>query len=680
MASNQDDGSVRSNDDTMSSLGDSAYDFVDDASIATTDDEDQSRLTDSASTPREAEDQDLERTLSAEVVKDSPSDDAAQFGMRRCVASSTVEPDVPASDPFPRTRRGKCEDQESRASAESIKFQEIHHGEGIKYLNSPSIPHHLATTVRQHMLDRELSTNGPYKLLYSGDTAGRESVVNKIGAALASTARFDSSGPTRYTVVPMPSSDDTAYPSDPIILDWSGRGMAVYQCVDATFHRTDSGHDTIDIILEGDAQISSAWDGTRFSIVGDWETPDIAIFYLSDNDNVSARQTRRFARSFMARHDIPSIVISERPSWDRLSETMMIDHHTPHVCLQTRNDGSTSPRVVKRLPIDLSTFSSLDALQLNRNLAYLAMAYNAPRTTDGKTYKLRGPDPKSLSSKLKRWCLDQHVDIPPIKLPYLRTMLVAAGMCLLLSLAVPHLSSFSSRSIAGGPIPLTGSSCALSSAMTTSKASLQDKPTVVPNLVVPSIKSTAIPKSHTGLATLLSESSSMTVDKSDSFQVHILGNGHVILKPPYWLTKQRRSPALSFNLTQGNRVLKHEVSALFDGVYALKLPKDDTHGLVNITVWTASKPKIHETLQADFGGSWLCAAGWKKAANTLNTSFWRDLDLVQTSTSAVWVEFSAELRSFMEQILVKTQTIRNETQVIGKVSIISRAKEEHGRE
>ncbi|KAI4153083.1 MAG: hypothetical protein LQ341_000592 [Variospora aurantia] len=674
MASNQDDVSVRSNDDTMSFLGDSAYDFVDDASLATTDDEDQSRMTDSASvaregSPGEAEDSDLERTLSAEGVTSPKSEDAAQAGPQELVASATAEPEGPAFESSLRTRRGQHQYRESRANAESIRFHEIRHGEGIKYLHLPSIPQQLAATVRHHMLDLQLSTNGPYKLLYSGDTAGREGVINKIGAALASTARFDSSGPTRYNVVPMPSSDETADPNDPVILDWSGHGMAVYQCVDASFHRSDCGHDTIDIILDGDAHIRSFWDGSKFSVTGDWETPDIAIFYLSDNDNVSARQTRRFARSFMARHNVPSIVISERPSWDRPSETMMIDHHTPHICLQTRNDSATSPRVVKRLPIDLSTFSNLDARQLNQNLAYLAMAHDAPGSTDEKTNKLRGRHSKSLRSKLKSWCLDYHIAMPPTKLPYLRNILAAAGMFLLLSFAVPHLFSFSSRSIASGPIPYTGDSCSHSSSMATSKALLQDKPTVMRNVVAPSTQSTALIKSHTGLATQLTESSSMTVSKSEKFQVHVLGNGHVILKPPYWLTKLRRTPTLNFSVTQGNRVLQHDVSALFDGVYAIKLLKDDAHALVNITVWTASKPKIYEILQADFGGSWLRVAGWKIAAKTLRNSFRRDLTLMQTSTSAVWVELSAEIHSFVKNVLVKTQDLRNETQVIGRASI-----------
>lgn len=680
MASNNDEGSIRSNDDTMSSLGDSAYDFVDDASVATTDDEDPSRMTDSMSvagksTSEELENQDLERTLSTVKVRHRSFHGSVQHGGQSFVSSSASGANSASPGSSPRTPREQHTDQQLLSDMRRILLKETRHGEGVHHLDSHPVPEHLEISVRQHMSAQNLDVEGPYKLLYVGDVEGRERIINKIGAALASTTRMDSCGPSRYSVIPMPSSDDPNCLSDPILLDWSGQGMAVYHCVDAFFRRTDSGHDTIDLTMEGDAHIKSSWNGAKFSVTGDWETPHIAIFYLSDSDDVSAKQTRRFARSFMARHSIPSIVINENPSWDRPAETMTLDHYSPHVSLQTRDEGARFSKIVKRLPIDLSTFLRLDARQLNRNLAYLHVAYGAPISTVAKTEKPGVQQSASCRSWCTRWNLDGYLNLAVTKLPYLGEFLAAAGVCLLLGFFIPQAFTFSPQSLSRGPSPPAGStSTVVSLSIATSTASLQGKPTAFPSSTLPELakakkfENFANGKSHTDLATLL-ESSPTTANQSEKFRIHVLGSKHLILRPPQWFTSMRKTPKLRFNITQGDRVLKHDVSALFDGVYALELPKDDAHGLVNISVWSSSKPKFRESLQADFGNSWLRAAGWKKAASALSTSFRRDLDLVQTSISAVYLQSSVELHSLMRKTLRKAQGLKIKAQPHAQASV-----------
>ncbi|KAI4132665.1 MAG: hypothetical protein LQ338_000605 [Usnochroma carphineum] len=686
MASSQDEGSVRSYDDTMSSLGDSTYDFIDDTSFSTTDDEGQSRMTDSVSvaggTQEKPETRDLERTLSADNLRNRSSDDSVHESVQSFISNSTTGPDEVPTESSLQKPQAQRSDQQSPPDGESIRLQETRHGEGICGIASPSVPQNLAVTVRQHMLNRKLSVEGPYRVLYVGDLAARERVVTKIGAALAADAKVGVSGPSRYSIIPMPSADDSTYSSDPVLLDWSGHAMVVYNCLDASSGRTGSGHDSITLIMDGDLRIRSSWNGASFSISGKWEAPDVAIFYLSDNDSVSAKQTRRFARSFMARHNVPSIIISEKTSWDRPSETMMIDHHTPHVCLQTEADASTSARIVKRLPVDLSTFSRIDALQLNRNLAYLRTTSGTYRTSNEQTGKLESRGHRSHLSILTQWGLDEHLGMFTARLPYLREFITAASMLLILSLLISQLVPSSSGVTRSGPNHGLSSSCIPAfSTKATSMAPLQGKPTAVRSLTIPEVakattsQSVAVAKAHVDLATLLLESSPMTVNKSEKFRVHVLGDSHIILRPPQWFTALRKTPKLDFNVTQGDRVLKHAVSKLFDGVYyALELSQDDAYGLVNISVWTDSKSSIHETLQADFGNPWLRAAGWKKAASALSNSFRRDLDLIQTSMNAVYVQSSAELRSLMEQSVVKALALRNETKAISKASTNQLAK------
>ncbi|KAI4263719.1 MAG: hypothetical protein L6R42_001141 [Xanthoria sp. 1 TBL-2021] len=664
MASNQDEGSVRSNDDTMSSLGDSAYDFIDDNSFATTDDEESGLpgRTSSAQRIHEPSDnEDLERTISTDNAHPGSSRGSEQADMRSSLYSSMSDEDTLCQE-HSEPRLQQAPDQRVPPS---IKFVDIHHGEGAFLLDATSAPQNLAVTVRQHMLDQTLSLEGPYRLLYVGDVAARERIVAKIGAALASTHKDGAPQPLRYSVVPMPSSDDPACFSEPVLLDWSLHEIVVHQCVSASFGRKDSGHDTIKLSMDGEIKVQSSWDGSKFNLTEGWEVPDISIFYLSEGDSVSAKQTRRLARSFVMRHKVPAMVVSEKPAWERPSETMTIERLTPHICLQTKNDTTPSSGVVKRLPIDLSTLMRLDALQLNQNLANLALACGTPRTRSEPKHSMKPGDRNNSSKEMNvqpTWeAVRSYFDAARSGLTYLPAFLAVAIVYMTCSLIVTQLSPFPVRSIDQGVNPVVNCSSPLtppSSVVATSIVSSDNKPKI----------SQSLTKSHTDLTTLL-ESTPMTINKSEKFQVHVLGDAHIVLRPPHWFTRLRRTPKLNINITQNDRIVKHQLSILFDGVYALELPIDEAHGLINITVWTNSKPKIHENLQADFGKSWLRAVGWKKAMNAVSGSFWQDLDLVQTSLGAIITRSGAEVHSLMKEALGRAEQLKAETQTIGKISL-----------
>ncbi|KAI4189888.1 MAG: hypothetical protein L6R41_001147 [Letrouitia leprolyta] len=697
MASNQDEGSVRSNDDTISSLGDSAYDFIDDTSFATIDDEDQSKMTDSVSVTgrsvlEDPESNDMERTLSADDVQSLLSKDSKKDIVQDAVTGSTSRKEVDSPGYNSLTPQQLETEQPLPSGMRNIRFEAIYHDEGTYPLETSSVPQNLSVTVRQHMVDQTLSSGGSYRVLYIGNPAARERIMTKVGAALASTTKLEASGPSRYSVVPIPSSNDPSCWGEPVLLDWSGHEIVVYHCVDASFGRTENGHDSIDLTMEDNTHIRSSWDVTEYSVSGDWEFPDVAIFYISDHDNVSARQTRRFARSFMARHKVPSILISERPCWDRPSEAMTIDHLTPHICLQATKDTTSSSRVVKRLPIDISTFLRIDALQLNRNLAYL--------NTQSEARRIREPGllhPKSEgindSGKEHVSSLRHSISTPSVFrkflnttspfLPYLFDALATAAICMAVGLVVIQTPLISSRYIktgasfhsAGGTTAtVTSSPVALSTTLS------QGRPTMTESLTVPGQVKANIPqrttgeKSQTDLATLWLDSSPKTANKSENFKVHVLGNKHIILQPPHWFTKLRKTPKLMFNVTQGGRILKHEVSTLFDGVYALGLPEADAHGLVNISVWTGSNPKIQEKLQANFGNSWLQAADWRNAASALSGSFQQELGMMQTALGNLYIRSSAELHSLAQRTKAKAAVIKHETQDISEASVSQVAK------
>ncbi|KAL8694475.1 MAG: hypothetical protein Q9218_000888 [Villophora microphyllina] len=675
MASHQDEDSVRSGDDTMSSFDGSAYDFVEDASYETTDDEDHSGMTESVSVVGESTlsmigNQDMERTLSKNSTQEQGPEDLTLDGIRGPTTDSASSNGAACREPSPQTTRLQVPNNDKATGRMSIQFDEVYHGEGIHRLESPSMPPGFAVTVRQRMLGSTFSFEQPYTMLYVGDVAVREQIVAKIRTAIEVAKKHGVGCGSAH----LPHSTDC------------GPKIVVYHCTDASFGRMDNGHDTIDLALEGHAKVQSFWDGSKFSITEDWEMPDLAIFCLSEADSVIAKQTRRFARSFMARHHIPSFVVNDRSAWDRPSEAMVIDHLTPHMCLQTDESPLHSSRIVKRLPIDLATFLGLNDLQMNQNLAYLAKTHHkSGRNGHGQINQASGvrfanPDEnmtKRNVSSLKAVGLHNYAGIPTIWLTYLLLFLAGVGMYMAAGTVVVERSIFSA---ATGNLSKThtasssGASIA-SPAVATPIPLLNSKSVTLQGLTTQELGKSRVSqraltsKSTTGLAALLLEHSPAIVNKSEHFEIQVLGGAHLILRPPHWFTRLRKTPKLLFKVTQGSRMLKHQVSTLFDGVYALELPHDDARGQINITVWTESKPKIHETLHADFGLSWLDTAGWKKAATALGTSFRRDLKVVHTSLMASCVHSHNELHALIRKTLGRADHLRTKSSMVGKASV-----------
>ena len=667
MASNHEEGSVRSNDDTMSSLDGSTYDFVDDTSYGTTDDEDQSRMTESVSVISDAPDEpagntELERTLSSASLPHLSAGESAQsntHGSERVSASQQKElrVDIPSHGAQHEHQQEECQTQKLSEPA-NIRFQHFSHQEGIHRVESPRLPENLALTVRQHMLSSIPSFGSSYRLLYIGDETAKVQIVAKIASAIAATEDRQ------------PSDDRTYQPRT--YLD-------VRHCVQASFGRINDGHDTIQLSLNDGSPMYSAWDGSRFILTARHGCPDLAIFYLSEHDSVSTKQTRRFTRSFAVRHRIPSIVVNDKTPWLIQSETravISIDHLTPHFCLQTAKEVEAQSRILKRLPIDLPTYLRLDELQLAQNLGYLARQYlESPSASSQAPTPKDQTNPSSDKNFDSTPALDatrrlrQLLGPAPLGLPWLLNLLAVVTICMAAGVLMRQRVAPFGRPNHDTSSVHTVSSSASSFAPTATVTSLRGQATVQSLTVQGAVKAktpsrSLIVKSNTDLVALMLEAAHPIVNKSEHFKVQILGEAHLIMRPPHWFTKLKKTPKLNFRVTQSNQVLRHQVSALFDGVYALELSHDEAHGPVNITVWTESKPRIHESLQADFGNSWLHTASWRKTANALSTSFRKDLDLMQASLTAGYSHSGTQLRYLMRKTSAKVDEFRAVTRTV----------------
>lgn len=694
MASNHDDGSF---EDTSSSLGDSSYDFIDDRSIITSDDEEsQSAMTQSISSDEHDIDRNYNHTpdLSSPKANIQSCSIFASRGDSRQSESELTTRDVDPDDgsiiqadinhgqllgqdedkqPFIRfTESTHVDPRKPVEGLYTLKVFTGHNAASIFHNIFPGFsPEQVTVKVKQTMVSQGLLLEKPYKVLYVGDAMVKDSIVQKVGAALAATARVNEPRPSKFNVVPISSFGDTTSP-DVILIDSSGLELDVDECTSATFVKRDGGNDTIRMTLSDGMLVESSWSGSRFSVPEHWKLPDVAIFYLSVKDTISAKQTERFAQSFMNRYGVPAILISDVPLWSSGAGIYALDPNTPHLLLESYSPNVGKHRNINHVPIDIRTFLQLDAGQLSRNLAYFALKTGSStfRRKNDLTWKVNNARPKASTCAGRQYArilegvrkLLQPVlfVLLPLLLFHLITSNTTRQHRILeppMNTEIPAQTSTTFETTSREP---TSSIFVLprSQSLEASRAvSSLPQPDHVP-------KSISIVHENTDItsyiASFLAEAHLPTPNTSDKFKVHLIGDRHIILRPPYWYTRSKRAPKLLFSVIREGLVLEHEVSALFDGVYALKVRRVDAYGVLNISIWTTSKPKIHETLQVDLKTSWLKMDGWKNAANGIVNIIRGDMDLLQNSVANIRSFTSRGLQALVDNTVDKATSFTKE--------------------
>lgn len=684
-----------SGDDTTSSLGDSSYDFIDDRSNVTTDDEEQDAMTASttSSDGHVLEQVDFPpRRRGPNDHGDQPSHGQASSGHCGQEASSGSEPiSSQGSDLRATSDLGSYDEQEpiefdepSVTNLNSSRFTEVSHTlkmvEKHGHLNELNnnvldrLQSQLAVTVRQTMTSHSLTPKcGQYKILYVGDPSAREPIIQKIGTALAagltrSTLDPEKARCSKFSIVPISAFGEESSP-EVVLIDSSGLELTVEDCRYASFARKESGTDSLRMDLSSGALIESTWTGSRFAVSSNWRLPDIAVFYIPDNDNFTLKMTRQFARSFMSRHKVLSIVIAQSTLWDKLTtEPITLDYLTPHICLESRKSSFVSAQIVRRFPIDLTTFLNIDAGQMNRNLACLAAAAdssnsrrNHKQTSDEKLKNT----PKNGPWSLLEICESLIYDVKKHGLKGLNRYEYIAGLVVvLMSVLGMLIVGFGLTELLGASkvsnsrvFPVQTEVWSTSNLSTSALSSnvplaLPGAPPLAPSSAssiptpVPAAKSSS---PNTDLAAFLLDAYTLAPDKSEQFKIHVLGDCHIVLRPPHWFSKMKKAPKLLFKVLRGDMELEHQLITLFDGVYALQIKREDAYSMLTVEVWTDSKPVVNENFEVDFGSSWFKVAGWKKATRVFIETVRGDLHSVQTSLSIVYDHTKTGLLTFVQQ-------------------------------
>ncbi|KAK4696514.1 hypothetical protein P7C71_g1416, partial [Lecanoromycetidae sp. Uapishka_2] len=685
-------------EDTASSLGDSSYDFIDDRSNVATDDEEQDAMTASTTSSDEHDfDQPEVRSQGSgqadrvnqptqghgsssssnnETSTESSPTSSGQTGMRSLpVRETQVSPNgIHEAIEF---------EEPSVINLNSSRFTEVSHTLQMLDKQEPAdilcnnlldrLQPQMAVTVRQTMTSHSLAPEGgSYKVLYVGDSGSRDSILQKIGTALATGLGTAAPGSkhgrsSKFSVVPISGFGEESSP-EVVLIDSSGLELIVEDCNWASYARKDDGNDTLRLELAYRLTIESSWTGSEFAMTAGWKAPDLAIFVVPEDDNFGPRRTRQAAQSFMSRHAIPSIVISQTSQWDKATkDPVTLDYLTPHVCLEARHPKDGHGQIIRRFPIDLATFLHLDPGQLNRNLACLSVAYGPKKSRtrskpDHTTKKILGTHHWSFKEAFDSFVADIRKEgVQGLnRYEYLATLLVS--LLAMMAVGVGLTSILGASKVSNSRVfPPTDS--VVPSTLQTPPTLASTAPLVVSStsivvassassthvLMSPSMKVSKSLSTNTDIASFLLDAYTLAPNKSEQFKVHVLGDCHIVLRPPHWFSKMKRAPKLLFKVLRDDTEIEHEITTLFEGVYALQIPREDAYGMLNVMIRTESKPKISESFEVDLGSSWLKVAGWRKATRAFREKLPRDLSSVQTSLSVLYDHTKTDLSTWVQQ-------------------------------
>lgn len=594
------------------------------------------------------------------------------------------------------------------SSSESIEFEEpdrwpeaervelkhtIHiFNEGEAEQMKSYLPHdvgsndRLVATVQQTMAKRGLDVNQPFRVLYVGDSAFRHVILDKIGDVLVSSPCDEnendssSSDSSRFHVVP--TSFNTGLTPNYAELLPIHVQLVVDDCTAATTTAEDINSPSyLSLFFKNRPVCHSVWTGSGYQVTSpqDWTLPDMAVFFISDRDDSSTRRTRHLTQTFAKRHAIPSMIISEQPLWSRADTMVPVDFQSLHVCLESRDAASGESRVLRRYPIDLKTFESIMPSQLNRNLASLSGLYAKKEQNAGLPRDVIHSSSANFQRfPFKSWFTTGSYDVARLLraavLAILCTLALSLGYAGVKCITLFFVQLFARTSSVNSLTPTQPNSIMhpgtthLTPSADVRTMSVSVVSQAAGNSIQPGCPRDAEQGIHDYLKGL-TNGDSERAKEADEFQVHIVGDCHAIIRPPERVVSMKKPPKFEVKVLKGDEEIPHSLTKLFDGVYTLKLAREDAYGLLNVSISTKSKPYLSQVSELDFGTPWLKISGWKKAARGISSRLMEDISIAQTGLSDVYVRLSTDMQVWIGDAVKKADLLRREAEVIRKGSV-----------
>ncbi|KAM3087293.1 hypothetical protein ACMFMG_001394 [Clarireedia jacksonii] len=536
-------------------------------------------------------------------------------------------------------------EQPDRPLPQSIEFEEPHHSLGAEHVSvrhtvadfneeqteviardmqMQNAPPRLVLTIRQTMTRQGLSTKEPLRILYVGSHAAKQDIIHKIASSV--TASIESSrsqlrsSAQLYNVVPVSAFGSEKTPEIELMHS-SGYQIKVDDCISAQgmdFEDAPEKPEVIKLTLEDNYHYHSVPEGDHFFVEPEWELPHVAVIFCSDNDDSQARRTRTLSRKFMSRHGIPSIVISHQQPLNK-SQCMALDHHSVHMCLESRDGSGRGNMIHQRLPIDLTSFLNIDARQMNRNLAYLTGLHEpttmptpplAAKRVDGSPVDSQVLEKSSTKTDKQSWIrnLPEWRSLLPLGLLALSVLAaVVSGGPNSWKMSSPAISVNSkamstepvtTSSLKNDPAAVSITSVQTSVATSTRTVTVTQAPPSGPNNLA------VVPPMEVGKVAQAAQKVVKADSKCRVCKAEILGDKEILIRIPTttklsWLTKE----AMSVKIMRYNATVETERAYSTDDGIVLSLSKKEAHGVLNVSVITTRRPKINETFQVDFGSN-----------------------------------------------------------------------------
>lgn len=511
-----------------------------------------------------------------------------------------------------------------------------------------------------------LKLDRPFRLLYIGNMSARAEILTKVGDVLVSGSEAQRAGrqqgsANHEVVLPSHGSESLTKPPDLTKID---TGVIVNDCVTATSIRHNQSPDQIFLGFKNGSLHSSWWADKAYKISSGsgWAAPDLAIFFVAHDDHPALKRRQQLAHTFACRHQIPRLVICEDTSYAARFSDLLTDHRTPHLRIEDRKDRALEPTpTLSYLPIDLETFVRLDSEQLNKNFAFLSkggsddLTGNTSGHSSPPTHAIRHETPPSkrgacdetpsMAVELCAWGLNNQflaaIALTVSGLISLTVGLVAYNATLALSMQfLSRAGGVSDMSLAPA-WSLQPLSTATMSGKALSVIETAGVAVVTSNSAVP--KSLATMDMPSDFAELMTSKSVPTINKSEDFQVHGIGDCHIVIQTPRGFKVRNKSVPFDVVVARGGHVLDSSFSKLFDGVYTIRVDRAEAYGLLNVTI-RRHKSSMMEEHQVDFGAQWLKVAGWKKAAQVASEHVRTDLDTAQAALSAAYGQLSGDVQ------------------------------------
>lgn len=541
----------------------------------------------------------------------------------------------------------------------------------------PTEPAELVGTIHMIMSGRMLEMNRPFRLLYTGLREARQNILEKVADALVAgpdaSSGFGQGESSRYSVIPSrfgPSADADFADLIPIRTQ-----IVVDEVKSASFHcHGDTNEEHLEVTFKNGSVYHSrpkALCNWEISSTSPWHSPDVAILFVSEGDTSVMRETLQSVLYFVLRHRIPSLIISDKAFWADPLNGLLLSYEGLSMCVESRSPDTQASLVLRRLPIDLATFDSLDSKQLNKHLACLvenaqshqpAFSSREPSATQSRPLTSYAEDSKKRVSKNAR------VKKAPLRgYDVLLKQLLKVALCAVVSVllafvckaGILSISSYlnTQGDLVAPSVVLESPSCGIPQVQSSVFSSQ------TPVAAVSTANSlTTVPQGHSP-ALFAQPAAELLVNNSDKFQVEVIGDCHMIIKAPAKLKVKRRVPSFKVSVTRGTELLENlSLSKLFDGVYSVKLDRQDAYGLLNVTI-TLAKAGINEVHEVDFGTPWLKATSWKTVAARVH----EDLGIAQSALvatiqkirinmqTAAWLNSSNSLEPLYERIARQTE-------------------------